>query len=400
MGKLIDLDKGIIELMKKPKRLLTLNFPVKMDDGSVRIFTGYRVQHNNARGPHKGGIRYHPDVSLDEIKALSMWMTWKCAVVGIPFGGAKGGVICDTREMSEGEKERLTRRFTAELGVIISPTHDIPAPDMYTDAQTMAWIMDTYSMREGYSVPGVVTGKPIELGGSKGREEATSRGVMYVVEEGAEVLGMDLKGASVAVQGFGNVGWNASRLLEQEAGCKVVGVSDSRGGIYDPDGLDTLLVYQHKRRNGSVIGYEGAEDVTQDQLLALGVDVLVPAALENAIHSDNADDIKAKMVAEGANGPTTPAANDILFEKKKMVIPDILANAGGVTVSYFEWVQDLQFLFWTKEEIERRLKGIMVDAFHRVYDLSVSTGVDMRTAAYMIAMRDVARAIELRGLFP
>jgi glutamate dehydrogenase (NAD(P)+) len=400
VGKLLGLDDGMIELMKRPKRILTVNFPVKMDDGKVRIFTGYRVQHNNARGPHKGGIRYHPDVSLDEVKALAMWMTWKCAVVGIPYGGAKGGVICDPRLMSEGEKERLTRRFASELAVIISPTHDIPAPDVYTDAQTMAWIMDTYSMREGYSVPGVVTGKPIELGGSKGREEATSRGVLFVVQEAAKALDLELKGSKVAVQGFGNVGWNAARLLEHDADCSVVAVSDSRGAIHDPNGLDILEVYQYKRRNGSVLGYEGTEEITQEDLLHLDVDVLVPAALENAIHSDNVDGIKARIVAEGANGPTTPIADDILYGKGIMVVPDILANAGGVTVSYFEWVQDLQFLFWTKEEIERKLKGIMVDAFDRVHDLSESTNVDMRTAAYMIAMRDVARAIKLRGLFP
>jgi glutamate dehydrogenase (NAD(P)+) len=400
VGKLLELDQSMIDILKIPRREMTVNFPVRMDDGKIRIFTGFRVQHNFARGPCKGGIRYHPNVSIDEVRALSMWMTWKCTVVGIPYGGAKGGVICNPKAMSKGELERMTRRFTSEISLIIGPEKDIPAPDVYTDAQTMAWIMDTYAMGSGKSVPGVVTGKPVELGGSKGRDVATSRGLMYVVEESAKVKDLPLKGASVAVQGYGNVGGNAARLLSTEDGCKIVAVSDSSGAIYNPKGLELAKVDEWKQKKGELKGFKGADNITNDELLELECDVLVPAALENQIRSDNAERIKAKIVAEGANGPTTPDADVILREKGVMLIPDILANAGGVTVSYFEWVQDLQFLFWTVEEINERLKKIMISSFRKVHDISVAKKVDMRTAAYMVAMADVARAIELRGLFP
>ena len=400
VGKMMGLDDSTIELLKTPRRELGVNFPVKMDDGSVRMFTGYRVQHNFARGPCKGGIRYHPNVTLDEVRALSMWMTWKCAVVGIPYGGAKGGVICNPKQLSLGELERITRRYTSEISVIIGPTKDIPAPDVYTNAQTMAWIMDTYSMNVGYSVPGIVTGKPIEIGGSRGREEATSRGVMYIAREAAKAEGMSLKGATVAVQGFGNVGWNAARLLHQESGCKIVAVSDSSGGIYDPKGLDPLKVHEHKKSADSVKDYLGAKNISNEELLELECDVLVPAALENVITKDNASRIKAKIVVEGANGPTTPEADMMLLKKGIMLVPDILANAGGVTVSYFEWVQDLQFLFWTTEQIKERLNEIMTNAFAKVYENAKSQKVDMRTGAYMVALKDVARAMELRGVYP
>jgi glutamate dehydrogenase (NAD(P)+) len=400
VGVLLGLDQDMIDILKVPRREMTVNFPVRMDDGTIRIFTGYRVQHNFARGPCKGGIRYHPNVSIDEVRALAMWMTWKCTVVGIPYGGAKGGVICNPKQMSKGELERMTRRFVSEISLIIGPEKDIPAPDVYTDAQTMAWIMDTYAMGAGMSVPGVVTGKPVELGGSKGRDVATSRGLMYVIEEAAKVKDMPLKGASVAVQGYGNVGGNAARLLSNEDGCRIVAVSDSSGGIYNPKGLELAKVDEWKEKEGELKGFKGANGISNEELLQLECDVLVPAALENQIRSDNAEKVKAKIVAEGANGPTTPDADVILREKGVMLLPDILANAGGVTVSYFEWVQDLQFLFWTVEEINERLKKIMTSSFRKVHDISVAKKVDLRTAGYMVAMSDVARAIELRGLFP
>ena len=400
VGKLLGLEDCVIELLKSPRRELGVNFPVKMDNGCIRIFSGYRVQHNSARGPCKGGIRYHPNVTLDEVRALAMWMTWKCAVVGLPYGGAKGGVICNPKELSKGELERITRRYTSEISIIIGPQEDIPAPDVYTDAQTMAWIMDTYSMGVGYSVPGVVTGKPIEIGGSKGREEATSRGVMYIAQEAARVKGMDLKGARVAIQGFGNVGWNAARLLHQEGGAKIITVSDSSGGIYNEKGLDPLSVSEHKKKTGSVQNYQGARNITNEELLELDCDVLVPAALENVITKENAPQIKAKIIVEGANGPTTPEADRMLSDKGIMIMPDILANAGGVTVSYFEWVQDLQFFFWTTGQINERLKEIMTNAFARVHEVAESKKVDHRTAAYMLALKEVARAFELRGVYP
>jgi len=400
VGRMLNLNDSMIEILKRPKRELAVNFPVRMDDGRVKVFTGYRVQHNSARGPCKGGIRYHPNVSLDEVRALAMWMTWKCAVVGIPFGGAKGGVVCNPKEMSKSELERMTRRYTSEIQVIIGPKSDIPAPDVYTDAQTMAWVMDTYSSNVGYSVPGVVTGKPLEVGGSRGRDEATSRGLMYVAHQAASKKGVDLKKARVAVQGFGNVGWNAARLLSTEAGSKIVAVSDSNSGIYDPDGLDPVKVMEHKKRTGAVEGYGRTTKISNEELLELECDILVPAALENQITHLNADKIRAGIVVEGANGPTTPEADIILQEKGIMLVPDILANAGGVTASYFEWVQDLQYFFWTWEETKDRLRTIMDNSFGLVYDISKKNKVDMRTGANMLAIKEVSKAIELRGIFP
>ncbi len=400
VGEALGLSEGIIGFLTKPKRELSVNFPVKMDDGSFRMFTGYRVQHSHARGPCKGGIRYHPAVSLDEMRALSLWMTYKCATVGIPFGGAKGGVICNPKEMSRGELERLTRRFATEIEPIIGPYQDIPAPDMYTDSQVMAWIMDTYSHKVGRVTPSCVTGKPIPLGGSQGREEATSRGLMYCVREAMHARKMEPAESTVVVQGFGNVGGNAARLLRDELGMKVLAVSDSSGGIYDPAGLDIRRVDAHKKATGSVIGFRGATDITNRELLELDCTVLVPAALEGAIDRNNADRIKASIVAEGANGPTLPDADAVLYEKGAMLIPDILANAGGVTASYFEWVQDLQYYFWTAAEVNERLNRIMTTAFNKVHSHSAERKVDMRTGAYLLAVREVVNAIEMRGIYP
>ena len=398
-AKYLDLKEGIKAKLRVPKRELTVYFPVKMDDGSIRMFTGHRVQHNLARGPAKGGIRYHPDVTIDEVRALAMWMTWKCAVVNIPYGGAKGGVACNPKEMSERELERLTRRFTSEIIMLIGPESDIPAPDVNTNAQTMAWIMDTYSMTKGYSVPAVVTGKPVEIGGSLGRREATGRGVMFTTREALKYLGMSIEGTRVVVQGFGNVGAIGAELL-QEMGCTVIAVSDSRGGIYNPKGLDVKDVIRHKAETGTVVGYPGTDTVTNKELLELDCEVLVPAALENTITEENADGIKARIIAEGANGPTTPEADDILFDKGIFVIPDILANAGGVTVSYFEWVQGLQNFFWSEDEVNRNLENIMIKAFQDVLAISQRREVSMRIAAYILAIDRVATATLLRGIYP
>jgi len=395
----LDLKEGIKAKLRVPKRELTVYFPVKMDDGSIKIFTGHRVQHNLARGPAKGGIRYHPDVTLDEVRALAMWMTWKCAVVNIPYGGAKGGVVCNPKVMSEREKERLTRRFTSEIIMLIGPDSDIPAPDVNTDAQTMAWIMDTYSMTKGYSVPAVVTGKPIEIGGSLGRREATGRGVMFTTREALKHLGMPVEGARVAVQGFGNVGAIGAELL-QELGCTIIAASDSRGGVYNPKGLNVEDVMRHKAETGTVVGYPGTDEVTNKELLELDCEVLVPAALENEITGENADRIKARIISEGANGPTTPEADDILFDKGAFVIPDILANAGGVTVSYFEWVQGLQSFFWSEKEVNENLEKIMVKAFQDVLAISQRREVNLRIAAYILALDRVATATLLRGIYP
>jgi glutamate dehydrogenase (NAD(P)+) len=400
VGKMMNMDRDMIDILRHPRRELTVHMPVKMDDGSVQMFTGFRVQHNSARGPCKGGIRYHPNVTLDEVKALAMWMTWKCTVVGIPFGGAKGGVICNPKEMSKNELERMTRRYASEIYSFIGPQTDIPAPDVYTDAQVMAWIMDTIAMHEGSAMPQVVTGKPVELGGSIGRDEATSRGLMYITEEAAKTKEMRLKDASIAIQGFGNVGGNAARLLASEAGAKIVAVSDSHGGIYNRDGLNVASVERYKRETGSLHDYPDAKNIDNSELLELNCDILVPAALENVINEKNADRIVAKIIVEGANGPTTPKADEILQQKGIMVVPDILSNAGGVTVSYFEWVQDLQFFFWTLDEVNARLRQVMTSAYGKVNLLAHSREVDMRTAADMIAMGDVAKAIQLRGIFP
>ncbi|MCU0860762.1 MAG: Glu/Leu/Phe/Val dehydrogenase [Methanomassiliicoccales archaeon] len=400
VGKIMGLEDGVINILSSPRRELEVNFPVRMDDDSLRVFQGYRVQHSSVRGPCKGGIRYHPGLTMDDVRALAMWMTWKCAVVGIPFGGAYGGVTVDTKKLSKTELERVTRRFASEISIIIGPHEDIPAPDVYTDAQTMAWFMDTYSMNVGHCVPGIVTGKPIQIGGSQGREEASSRSVMYVVQEACKAMKMDIHGATVAVQGFGTVGWNAARLLQHEAGCNVVSVSDSSGGIFDPKGLDAMRVHEFKKKGGSVLGFPGSKEIENEDLLELDVDILVPAAMENVITKENAKRIKARIVAEGANGPTTPEADTVLYNKGIMLIPDILANAGGVTVSYFEWVQDLQFFFWNEEEIRNRLKAIMTSAFARAFKIHKDRKVDMRTAAYMLALGEVAKALELRGIYP
>jgi len=399
-GQKLSLDPGLLQILKHPRRELTVNFPVKMDDGSVKVFTGYRVQYNDARGPYKGGIRYHWNVSIDEVRALACWMTWKCAVMDIPYGGAKGGVICNPKEMSKGELERLTRRYASEISIVIGPEKDIPAPDVYTDSQTMAWIMDTISMHTGYSVPGVVTGKPLAIGGSLGRDEATARGAMYATREACKKLKLNTKGATVAVQGYGNAGYHYARLTHDELGCKIVAVSDSKGGIYSDKGLDPREVAAYKEKTGSVVGFPGTKKITNEELLELGVDILGPCALENVITSENAPRIKAKISAEGANGPTTPEADDILFKKGVLVIPDILANGGGVTVSYFEWVQGLANFFWTKKEVDEKLEGVCVRAFDSVWKLSQEKKIDMRQAAYMVAISRVVEAYKWRGIWP
>ncbi|MGI0071911.1 MAG: Glu/Leu/Phe/Val family dehydrogenase [Thermoplasmata archaeon] len=397
---LIGLDPGVRGVLKHPKRELTVNFPVRMDDGSYRVYTGYRVQYNMARGPTKGGIRYHPQVTLDEVRALAAWMTWKCAVVNIPYGGAKGGVVCDPKHLSAGELERLTRRYASEIAPIIGPEMDIPAPDVYTDSQTMAWIMDTYSMLKGYSVPGVVTGKPISLGGSEGRGEATGRGCAYVVREAAKDLGLKVKGATVAIQGFGNAGSVAGNILNDEQGAKIVAVSDSKGGIYKADGFNPHAVVEHKHKTGSVVGFPGAKAISNDEVLETKADILIPAALENQITKKNADKIQAKIVAEAANGPTLPEADTVLFQKKITVLPDVLANAGGVTVSYFEWAQDIQGYFWGLEEVNSRLERTMVRSYADVHRVATERKVHNRTAAYVLAIQRVVDAIKIRGIYP
>jgi glutamate dehydrogenase (NAD(P)+) len=395
----LSLDPGLRRVLREPRRELTVHFPVKMDDGSVQVFTGYRVQHNVGRGPAKGGIRYHQDVTLDEVKALAMWMTWKCAVVAIPYGGGKGGVIVDPKKLSLKEVEALTRRFTTEIEVLIGPERDIPAPDVNTNAQVMAWMMDTYSMHAGYTVPGVVTGKPISLGGSEGRNEATARGAVYCIVEAADHLGLDLKQARVSVQGFGNAGSIAARLIADE-GSTVVAVSDSTGGIHRPDGLDVDRVIAWKQEHGTVQGFPGANDVTNADVLEVDCDILIPAALENQIRSRNARNISAKLIAEAANGPTTPEADEILFDRGVFMIPDILCNAGGVTVSYFEWVQDLNRDHWSERIVNAKLKEIMVRAFGETLHLAQQEEVNMRTGAYLLAVQRVADATSMRGLYP
>ncbi len=388
----LKLDVGVREILAKPKRCLIVSIPTRMDDGSIRVFEGYRVQHSLALGPAKGGIRYHPNVSLDEVKALAAWMTWKCAVVNIPYGGAKGGVVCNPKQMSRGEVERMTRRFASELSLLIGPDRDIPAPDVYTDAQVMAWMMDTYSMQVGYSAPGVVTGKPLPIGGSEGRKEATGRGAHLTIREAAKELKIP-PGGRVTVQGFGNAGSVVAKLLAAE-GWKVIAVSDSQGGVYNAKGLAISALLEHKSRTGSVVGYREADAIDNQRLLELECEVLVPAALENQITESNAARIRARIVAEAANGPTTPDADDILFNNGVFVIPDILCNAGGVTVSYFEWVQDLQAFFWDEEIINEHLGRIMVKAFKE------SRRTDMRQAAWVLGVGRVAEAQQIRGLWP
>jgi glutamate dehydrogenase (NAD(P)+) len=401
VGRLLGLDEGMLAILSQCRREFTVNFPVRMDDGSTQIFTGYRVQHNDARGPVKGGIRYSPLVTLDEVKALAMWMTWKCAVVNLPYGGAKGGVIVDPRSLSDAELERLTRRYASEISIVISPEMDIPAPDLGTDPRVMAWIMDTYSMHHGHSMPGVVTGKPLGIGGSRGRYEATGRGVLFITEEACKRTGKSLQGQKVAVQGFGNVGGVAARLLSQ-AGATVVAVSDSRGGIYKPDGLDVESLYNHRLAGGLLADHPSRDhsDVSNAELLELSVDILVPAALEGQITEMNAGNVKAGMVVEAANGPVTPRADEILAERGIEVVPDIVANAGGVVVSYFEWVQDLQSFFWEETEVNTRLHRIMISAFNEVSTVSQARNLRLRDAAYVVAVERVVDAIQLRGIYP
>ena len=398
----LQLDPNILKILSHPERELTVAVPVEMDDGSVEVFTGHRVQYSSLRGPCKGGIRYHPDVTLDEVKALSAWMTWKCAVVNIPYGGAKGGIKCDPFKMSKNEIQRMTRRYTVMIMPILGSRKDIPAPDVNTNAETMGWIMDTVSMFEGRTVLDIVTGKPIELGGSLGRREATGRGVMIATLETLKKLGLEPSNIRVAVQGYGNVGSVAANLLS-EAGCKIVGVSDVSGGFYNPNGLDLASINEHVSvsKNHLLEGYKGdAEPISKGEILLLDVDVLVPAALENQITKENASKVKAKIVVEGANGPTTPEADKILRDNGVTLIPDILANAGGVVVSYFEWVQDIQAFFWDVDEVNNNLKRIMTDSFEKVWSLSESQKVDMRTSAYMVAVNRVAEAHKQRGIFP
>jgi glutamate dehydrogenase (NAD(P)+) len=400
VAEIIHLDTGIHEMLKQPKRELTVNFPVRMDDDSIKVFTGYRVQHNLARGPAKGGIRYSPDTSLDEVKALAMWMTWKCALARLPYGGAKGGVVCNPKLLSRHELENLTRRYTTEISIMIGPNSDIPAPDAYTDPQIMAWMMDTYSMHIGHSIPGVVTGKPISIGGSEGRLEATGRGCAIVISEAMKRLSTGSPDhVTAAVQGSGNVGGVTAKLLH-EMGCKVIAISDSKGGIYNPHGLDIPAVLEHKRRNGAVAAFPGSDSITNAELLELDCTILVPAALQAQITADNADRIKAKIIAEGANGPTTSTADRILFDKGIFVIPDILANSGGVIVSYFEWVQDLQSFFWSEAEVNKQLKSIMIRSLEEVFSTAQRYETDMRTAAYILAVSRVAEATLVRGIYP
>jgi glutamate dehydrogenase (NAD(P)+) len=396
----LNLDPGMLDVLRHCKREFTVNFPVQMDDGSIRVFTGYRIHHNEARGPVKGGLRYSLNVSLDEVRALAMWMTWKCAVANLPYGGAKGGVMVDPRSVSRRELERLTRRFAAEIDMLIGPDEDVPAPDMGTDAQVMAWIMDTYSMMHGHSVPAVVTGKPVTIGGSSGRVEATGRGVLYVTQKACAARGVKLAGARVAVQGFGNVGSVAAKLLD-DAGAKIIAVSDTNGAIYDPNGLgdiDDMLALRHE--HGYIPAGHPGRHITNAEMLELDVDILIPAALEGQIHAGNARNIRAPMIIEAANGPTTPDADAILAERGVYVVPDILANAGGVIVSYFEWVQDLQSFFWEEDEVNARLKRIIERAFDEVAALRDEHDVTMREAAYMLAVRRVVEATQARGIFP
>jgi len=395
----LKLDPGLAQVLRTPKRQMVVSVPTRMDDGSVKVFEGFRVQHNIARGPAKGGIRYHPNVSLDEVKALAAWMAWKTAVMNLPFGGGKGGVICDPRRMSRAELERMTRRYTSEILPIIGPDRDIPAPDVYTDEQTMAWVMDTYSMTVGYSSLGVVTGKPVALGGSEGRHEATARGCLFVTEEACRVLRRPLRGAKVAIQGFGNAGGIAARLFA-EAGAKIIAVSDSKGGIVNPRGLDPLKAIKFKEKSGSVVGLAGTSRISNQELLELKCDILIPAALENVITSENAARIKARIIAEAANGPITPMADDVLSRNNVFLLPDILCNAGGVTVSYFEWVQDLQNFFWEEDQVNAKLEVMMKRAFQEVHETAKRHKVNMRIAAYILAIGRVADATLVRGLFP
>ena len=399
-AKYLDLDRGLHDVLSQPQRTLIVRFPVVLDNGEVQVFEGYRVQHNSSRGPTKGGIRYHPDVDVEETSALAMWMTWKCAVVNIPYGGAKGSVKVDTKLLSKRELEKMTRRYTTEISIILGERSDIPAPDIGTNAQVMSWVMDTYSMQAGHTVPGIVTGKPIELGGSEGRVEATGRGVVVATEEAAKTIGMNLGGAKVIVQGFGNVGATAAKLIEQ-SGATVVGISDAVGGIYNENGLPIAeLVARYSGREGGIREYKDAQPVTNSELLEQKCDVLIPAAISAQITRENADRIKARLVVEGANGPCTPDADQIFSDKGVFVVPDILANAGGVVVSYFEWVQDLQNFFWEENEVNNKLTRIMRNSYAAVDTMRRSHKTDMRTAALIIGVKRVADATIKRGIFP
>ncbi|MBO8160881.1 MAG: Glu/Leu/Phe/Val dehydrogenase [Thermosipho sp. (in: Bacteria)] len=400
-AKLMDLDPNIGNFLLWPQKSLVVHFPVVMDDGRVEIFEGYRVQHNTARGPAKGGIRYHPETNLDEVSSLAFWMTWKCAVVNLPYGGGKGGVRVDPSKLSEKELEKLSRRFFSEIQMMVGPTKDIPAPDVNTNAKIMAWYMDTYSMNAGQTTLGVVTGKPLDLGGSEGRPEATGRGVSIIAAEACQVRGIEISKATVAIQGFGNVGSFSAKILSEEYGAKIVAVSDVSGGLYNEEGFDIDDLIAYRDQNGGIIkGYPKGKPITNEELLTLDVDILVPAALENAIDEKIAKDVKAKIIVEGANGPTTEEAEKILIEKDVLVVPDILANAGGVTVSYFEWVQDLQSHFWEIEDIRKKLAKIMKKSFSEVFATKQKFNTDMRTAAYIVAIGRVAEAVKKRGYFP
>ncbi len=399
-AEILNIDPNIHEVLRQPKRVVVVSVPIKRDDGSIKVFTGVRVQHTNARGPYKGGIRYYPSVDVDEVTALAMLMTWKCAVVDLPYGGAKGGVACNPKELSKNELERITRRYTAMIYEVIGPYVDIPGPDVYTDAQTMAWMVDTYSQMRGVLTPEVATGKPVSLYGSLGRHDATSRGLVYTVKEFMKTVNKPLKDARIAIQGYGNVGYNAAKILHEEYGAKIVAVSDSKGGIYSEKGLIPQKVMEHKEKTGSVVGFNGAKQITNEEVLTTPCDILIPAALENAVTKQIAEKINASAVAEGANGPTTPEADKVLKERGIVVIPDILANAGGVTVSYFEWVQNLKRETWTLEEVHAKLEAKMVKGFRDVLEASRKYEVTMRQAAMAVAVQKVAEAINYLGIWP
>ncbi len=399
VGEIFALDPNLIRVLAQCKKAIEVSVPVQMDDGSIEVFAGYRVTHNIARGPSKGGIRYHPDVSLDEVKSLAMWMTWKCALMGLPFGGAKGGVVCDPKRLSRTELERMTRRYTSEIINDIGPERDIPAPDVGTNGQVMAWIFDTYSMNKGHSVLGVVTGKPLSIGGSLGREEATARGSLYCIQALSVKQGMRITDYSVVIQGFGNVGSNLARMLHAE-GAKVVAVSDSRGGMHNPNGIDVPAALAHKQERGTLEGLANAEAVTNEELVELPCDILAPCALEQIVTEENADRVKATVICEGANGPVTPAADAILEDRGVLILPDVLANAGGVVVSYFEWVQGLQEYFWREDEVNAKLHDIVARAFEETWQTRDAKQTSLRMAAYGLAVRRVSEATTTRGLYP
>jgi glutamate dehydrogenase len=396
VGDVLGLSKDVVEVLKWPKRVLSVSIPVKMDDGTTKVFHGYRSQHNDALGPTKGGIRFHPDVTIDEVMALSMWMTLKCGVVGIPYGGGKGGVACNPKEMSEGEIERVSRGYIDAIWQFIGPEKDVPAPDVYTNPQIMSWMMDEYSKLRGYNAFGVITGKPLLLGGSEGRNMATAMGTLYIIREGVKVLGINLKGAKVSIQGYGNAGYFAAKLLYDD-GAKIIAVSDSKGGIYTEEGLNPDKVLEYKKQTGSVVGFPNTKTIGPKDTLTIPCDILVPAALENQITTENVHEVKAKIIAEAANGPTTPEADKVIADKGILMLPDILANAGGVTVSYFEWVQNNYGYYWSEEEVLQRLERIMINSFKSVYDMYKEKKVDMRTAAGAVSIKRVVDAMKLRG---